>query len=110
MAPMIFGYRCHRRSAYPKATLSTVLARLNPRRASLDERTRLLESKAGQPRGSVRQASANLPKDGKELGWSQRWVRTIPRSLLSAFAVFSFLFRQAASSANVESPTNSFNR
>ena len=45
--------------------LPLVLARCNPRRATLDERTRILESGAGQRRGSVRQTCANLAKDGK---------------------------------------------
>ena len=47
-------------------------------------------------------ACANLAKDGKSSVGSQRRVCTSSRSLLSAFALSSFFFCQAASSANVE--------
>jgi hypothetical protein len=99
------------RRAFPKATLPLVLARdetrvghprtgghafWNPELASAEDQC-------------ARRARIWL-RTGKSSVGSQRRVCTSSRGLLSAFAVSSFFFCQAASSANVESPTNSFNR
>lgn len=77
-----------------QATLPLVLARGNPRRAPLDERTRILESRAGQRRGSVRQACANLAKDGEELGWVA--ASGVARAHASCFPPLLFLVFSSA--------------
>jgi hypothetical protein len=90
--------------------LPLVLARLNPRQAFLDARTRILESRAGQRQGSVHQVCAKLAKDGKELGCGAALGMHELAQLAFGLCCFQFFFRQAASSANAESPTNGFKR